>query len=143
MWDICRICPVLKNFGVWLSLVEYLNGVQVAAGSNPVTPTTSERTMLRSDFSFTKKNQSRAPSFLLFRKKARLLRLCLCKRRHNASAALPLFCDASLASLLLLSNRNPLSLGFRFVAFGVAATVAANFSRYLRLSRKFDFYLIE
>lgn len=25
--------------GVWLSLVEYLNGVQVAAGSNPVTPT--------------------------------------------------------------------------------------------------------
>ncbi len=28
------------NNGVWLSLVEYLNGVQVAAGSNPVTPTT-------------------------------------------------------------------------------------------------------
>ena len=27
------------NNGVWLSLVEYLNGVQVAAGSNPVTPT--------------------------------------------------------------------------------------------------------
>ena len=24
---------------MWLSLVEYLNGVQVAAGSNPVTPT--------------------------------------------------------------------------------------------------------
>ena len=112
MWDICRICPVLKNFGVWLSLVEYLNGVQVAAGSNPVTPTTSERTMLRSDFSFTKKNQSRAPSFLLFRKKARLLRLCLCKRRHNASAALPLFCDASLASLLLLSPQSPLYWDF-------------------------------
>ena len=27
--------------GVWLSLVEYLNGVQVAAGSNPVTPTSA------------------------------------------------------------------------------------------------------
>lgn len=27
------------HYGVWLSLVEYLNGVQGAAGSNPVTPT--------------------------------------------------------------------------------------------------------
>ena len=37
---------------------------------------------------------SPAPLFLLFRKKARLLRLCPCKRRHNASASLPLFCGA-------------------------------------------------
>ena len=65
---------------MWLSLVEYLNGVQVAAGSNPVTPTTSERTLLRSDFSFTKKNQSHAPSFLLFREKVRSYHRTACKR---------------------------------------------------------------
>ena len=47
--------------------------------------TTSERTLLRSDFSM-QKNQSHAPSFLLFREKSRLLRLCPCKRGHNASA---------------------------------------------------------
>ena len=29
---------------MWLSLVEYLNGVQVAAGSNPVTPTNIAKT---------------------------------------------------------------------------------------------------
>gem|GEM_PF-5872143 len=27
------------SFGMWLSLVEYLNGVQVVVGSNPAIPT--------------------------------------------------------------------------------------------------------
>ena len=33
------VYTITRCIGVWLSLVEYLNGVQVAAGSNPVTPT--------------------------------------------------------------------------------------------------------
>ena len=48
-------------------------------------------------FLFTKKNQSPAPSLLLFREKCRLLWLCLCKRGHNASAALPIFTSAPAA----------------------------------------------
>ena len=36
--------------------------------ASPVTPTTSERTLLRSDFCL-HKNQSHAPSFLLFAKR--------------------------------------------------------------------------
>jgi hypothetical protein len=28
-----------SSFGMWLSLVEYLNGVQVVVGSNPAIPT--------------------------------------------------------------------------------------------------------
>jgi len=28
-----------RLFGTWLSLVEYLNGVQVVVGSNPAVPT--------------------------------------------------------------------------------------------------------
>ncbi len=35
------------------------------------------------------------PLLLLFRKKARLLRLFACKRAHDASAALPTFCGVS------------------------------------------------
>jgi hypothetical protein len=30
---------VFLNLGMWLSLVEYLNGVQVVVGSNPAIPT--------------------------------------------------------------------------------------------------------
>ena len=52
----------------------------------------SERTLLRSDFSL-QKNQSHAPSFLLFRKKARSARLFACKRAHNGSQSLPPFCE--------------------------------------------------
>ena len=37
--DFVIIVGICDAAGVWLSLVEYLNGVQVAAGSNPVTPT--------------------------------------------------------------------------------------------------------
>ena len=36
---------------------------------------------------------SYTPSFLLFRKRSRLLRLLACKRAPNASAALPTFCE--------------------------------------------------
>ena len=49
--------------------------------------------MLRSDFSLTKKNQSRAPSFLLFREKSRSVRLLVCKRTRDGSQSLPTFHD--------------------------------------------------
>ena len=55
--------------------MSYGVGVQV-----PSPAPSSERTLLRSDFSFAKKNQSCAPSFLLFREKARLHRRTACKR---------------------------------------------------------------
>ena len=89
--------------GVWLSLVEYLNGVQVAAGSNPVTPTTSRQVFLACRDFYTKITAALFWLPLLFRKKARLLRLCLCKRRHNASSSLPLFCEFAPAALLIKS----------------------------------------
>ena len=59
---------------------------QEAAGSSPATPTTSEWTLLHSDFSL-HKNQSYAPSFLLYRKKARSARLFACKRSQRLTAA--------------------------------------------------------
>ena len=52
----------------------------------------SERTLLRSDFSL-QKNQSRAPSFLLFREKSRSVRLLVCKRTRDGSQSLPTFHD--------------------------------------------------
>ena len=61
-------------------------------GSSPTGGATSERTLLRSDFSYAK-NQSHVPSFLLFRKKARSARLFACKRTHNGLLSLPPFCD--------------------------------------------------
>ncbi len=60
-------------------------------GSNPSISTTSERTLLRSDF-FLQKNQPHAPSFLLFRKKARSAQLLPCKRVRDGSLSLPPFC---------------------------------------------------
>ena len=62
------------------------------AGSSPVIRTTSERTLLRSDFSLWK-NQSRTPSFLLFREKSRSVRLLVCKRTRDGSQSLPTFHD--------------------------------------------------
>ena len=61
---------------------------------------TSERTLLRSDFSM-QKNQSHAPSFLLFRKKARSARLFACKRAHNGSQSIPPYCEMRLRRSLL------------------------------------------
>ena len=63
-------------------------------GSTPAASTMSERTLLRSDFSL-QKNQSHAPSFLLFRKKARSARLFACKRAYNGSLSLPPFCESA------------------------------------------------
>ncbi len=55
---------------------------------------TSEWTSLHSDFSL-QKNQSYAPSFLLFRKKARSARLFACKRAHYGSLSLSPFCECA------------------------------------------------
>ena len=62
--------------------------------SKPFGFSTSERTLLRSDFCL-HKNQSHAPSFLLFRKKAHSRRLFACKRAHNAFGSLPPFCECA------------------------------------------------
>ena len=64
-------------------------------GSNPTLCATSEQAIYRL-LRFLFKNQSALmPLLLLFRKKSRLLRLFACKRAHDASAALPIFCGAS------------------------------------------------
>ena len=96
--------------------------MQEVTGSIPVVPTTSERTMLRSDFCL-HKNQAHAPSFLLIRKKARLARLFACKRAHDGSLALPPFCEvASAAQIAILftlptSEQSELCSGFRVSTF--------------------------
>ena len=93
----------------------------VCLGSNPSSATTSERTLLRSDFSM-QKNQSHAPSFLLFRKKARSARLFGCKRPHNAFGSLPTFCEQRLRRKYLNGSdfpKNPYAkvYGFCFLEF--------------------------
>ena len=67
-----------------------MTGSQKVRGSNPLISTTSEWTSLHSDFSL-QKNQSYAPSFLLFRKRSHSRRLFGCKRPHNAFGSLPTF----------------------------------------------------
>lgn len=56
------------------------------------------------------KNQSHAPSFLLFRKKARLVCLFACKRAHNGTLSLSPFYEstfgASLDSKIVTSSQN-------------------------------------
>ena len=54
----------------------------------------SEWTSLHSDFSM-QKNQSYAPSFLLFRKRSHSRRLFGCKRPHNAFGLLSTFCECA------------------------------------------------
>ena len=73
-------------------LVARLLWEQDVVGSSPATPTTSERTLFRSDFCL-HKNRSHTPSFRLFRKKARSVCLFICKRTHNGKLSLPPFCD--------------------------------------------------
>ncbi len=75
-------------------MAEQLIRNEQVAGSIPVTSSTSERTLLRSDFSL-QKNQSHAPSFLLFRNKARSARLFACKRAYDGSLSLPPFCECA------------------------------------------------
>ena len=55
---------------MWLSLVEYLNGVQVAAGSNPVTPTTSRQAFVACRILFAQNTAALFRLPLLFRKKS-------------------------------------------------------------------------
>ena len=62
------------------------------AGSNPAIPATSSRTMYRSRRLFLNSRRLAHAVAPPFRKKSRLLRLCPCKRGHDASAALPTFC---------------------------------------------------
>ena len=75
-----------------------------------------------------------APSSLLFRKKPRLLRLWPCKRGHNASAALPLFCGC-----WCRKARIPI-VSVTHVGGGFAQVISANAGffalRYLLLFRK-------
>ena len=100
-------------------------------GSTPLVSTTSERTLLRSDFSF-KKNQSHAPSFLLFRKKARSARLFACKRAHNGSLSLPPFCEcacgANVSAVRQSESCKPYYLG-------LAAFLYTIFTRFLLKNR--------
>ena len=75
-------------------------------GSNPSFSATSEWTLLHSDFSL-QKNQSHAPSFLLFRKKGCSARLFACKRTHNGSLSLPPFCEYRLRRKYLYGSALP------------------------------------
>ena len=70
--------------------VEHFLGKEEVGGSNPLGSSTSERTWLRSDFSL-QKNQSHAPSFLLFRKRACSAQLLTCKHVRDVSLSLPTF----------------------------------------------------
>ena len=118
---------------MWLSLVEYLNGVQVAAGSNPVTPTTSRQAFVAcrvlfaqntasgvgvsfacSDF-FKSKKSFAASLLLLYPKRSRLLRLCPYKCGHNASAALPTFWEPCACLTNLSVFREPCVYGAFFL----------------------------
>ena len=75
-------------------MVEQRSPKPRAEGSSPSAPATSEWTSLHSDFSL-QKNQSYAPSFLLFRKRSHSRRLFGCKRPHNAFGSLPTFCECA------------------------------------------------
>ncbi len=68
-------------------------------GSNPGGASTSERTLLRSNFLFHKKLSTTLRQFLLCHKKARLHCLCPCKRGHNVNTELPPFCGIAPAAL--------------------------------------------
>ena len=50
-----------------------------------------------------------ASSLLLFREKSRLLRLCPCKRGHNASAALPTFYECAFGAGASISYMKAMS----------------------------------
>ncbi len=114
-------------------MVEYLNGVQVAAGSNPVTPTTSRQAFVacrvlfaqntaarrRSGFAcsdfFKSKKSIAASLLLLYPKRSRLLRLCPYKCGHNASAALPTFWEPCACLTNLSVFREPCVYGAFFL----------------------------
>ena len=63
----------------------------VSVRPRPAAPRRSKLYIACSDFCFQKSERGNMPLLLLFREKSRLLRLCVCKRTHNASVALPTF----------------------------------------------------
>ena len=78
--------------------------MQGVTGSNPVVSTTSERTLLRSDFCL-HKNHSPAPSFLLFREKSRSVACSFVNALETAHTRYQLF-----TILRLRRSQNPLPL---------------------------------
>ena len=67
-----------------------------ASGSNPVTPTTSPRTLYRSRrLFFGKANGSLTPSLLLSEKGHAAPSLLACKRAHDGFGSLPTFCGCA------------------------------------------------
>ncbi len=83
------------NKPVVLSDIDLIEKDGEVFGYHATTSTTSERTLLCSDFSM-QKNQSHVPSFLLFRKRSHSRRLFGCKRPHSAFGSLPTFCGLRL-----------------------------------------------
>ena len=78
-----------------------------ASGSNPVTPTTSPRTLYRSRrLSFGKANGSLTPSLLLSEKGHAAPSLLACKRRSRRSGLLPTFAGAPVAHSNLSKSYN-------------------------------------
>ena len=97
-------------------LVEHWSPKPSAEGSSPSAPATSERTLLRSDFCL-HKNQSHAPSMLLYRKYRHARRACLlvnalaaARYRHHIFASVPAAKIPKLFSLPItndtISNKN-------------------------------------
>ena len=74
-------------------LVAHMTGGHGAAGSSPVTPTTSEQSPLCSDLFFSKISHPPASLLLLFREKSRSVCLLVCKRTRDGSLSLPTFHD--------------------------------------------------
>ena len=78
-------------YGSIAQLGEHLPYKQRVIGSSPIVPTTSERTLLRSDFCLQKSERGNMPLLILIRKRSHSRRLFGCKRPHNAFGSLPSF----------------------------------------------------
>ena len=72
---------------------------------------TSERTLLRSDFSF-RKNQSRVPSFLLFAKRHARLTCSLASALSDGSLSLPPFCEYACGANISMVRLSYVGTGF-------------------------------
>ena len=85
-------------------------------GSSPLRVTTSRRAFWFAVF-LCKNTASLCRLPLLFREKSRLLRLCLCERRHDASAALSTFHGCALRREYLFCLVFPHRSGVRCSSF--------------------------